>query len=145
ARIQAKSIRLELAAALDDWALRRRWARKDDAGWKELLATARLADPDEWRRQLREALARPDPKLLPELGAWERTAGLPPTTLALLAGTLRANGAAEQAAALLRQAQRRHPDDFWINEELAYTLTRLKPPPWEEAIRFYTAALALRP
>jgi serine/threonine protein kinase/Flp pilus assembly protein TadD len=145
ARIRAKSIRLELAAALDEWTLVRRKAHQDDTGWRELLATARLADPDEWRNQLREALARPDPKLLQELAASDRTAGLPPATLALLGMALQKTGAIEQAAALLRQAQRWYPDDFWINAELAYTLIELKPPAWEEAVRFATAALALRP
>jgi tetratricopeptide (TPR) repeat protein len=51
----------------------------------------------------------------------------------------------EQAAALLRQVRQRHPDNFWVNQELAKTLYDLRPPPVEEAIRCYTAAAALRP
>jgi serine/threonine protein kinase/tetratricopeptide (TPR) repeat protein len=145
ARIQAKDIGVELAAALDDWALARRSTQKDDAGWKELLEIARLADPDEWRGQLRDALARKDPKLLQDLAASERTAGLPPTTLTLLGAALWPTGAVQEAVDLLRQAQRWYPDDFWINHELAQALKHLKTPRWEEAVRFYSAALALRP
>jgi Flp pilus assembly protein TadD len=46
---------------------------------------------------------------------------------------------------LLRRAQRHAPDDLWVNLELAYTLEHLIPPRREEAIRFYTAAQAVRP
>jgi tetratricopeptide (TPR) repeat protein len=46
---------------------------------------------------------------------------------------------------LLRDAQARHPDDFWINHQLAVFLMRLNPPQHGDAIRFYTVALALRP
>jgi tetratricopeptide (TPR) repeat protein len=144
-RMQATTIPVELAAALDDWALVRRRTRKDEAAWKDLLALARAADPDDWRNQVRDALERGDAALLRRLGASERTAGLPPSTLVSLAEALRKNGAVERAAALLRQAQQQHPGDFWINHTLAETLTYLKAPPWDDVIRFQTAALALRP
>jgi tetratricopeptide (TPR) repeat protein len=48
-------------------------------------------------------------------------------------------------AAILRQAQQRHPDDFWVNFELGSCLYHLRPPRLEEAIRYYTAAVAVRP
>src|SRR5205807_1197693 len=41
--------------------------------------------------------------------------------------------------------QRRHPGDFWVNHDLASWLLRLPPPRFDEAVRFYSAALALRP
>src|SRR5262249_25953477 len=84
-------------------------------------------------------------RALKELAAAEQTANLPPSTLVLLGTALLETGAGEQAVVLLRQAQRRHPGDFWINFQLAHCLAERKPPQWEEAIRFYTAALALRP
>jgi tetratricopeptide (TPR) repeat protein len=145
ARIRAKSIRFELAAALDDWALVLSFARPDDGRWEDLLTTARLADPDPWRDQLRVAVTRKDLKLLQELAVSERTASLSPATLVLLSRTLRHAGAVEQAAAKLRRAQPRSRDDFWINEELLRSLSQLKPPAREEALRFATAGLALRP
>jgi superkiller protein 3 len=49
------------------------------------------------------------------------------------------------AERLLRQAQASRPADFWINCDLAYTLRLKKPEDNAEAIRFYQAALALRP
>src|SRR5262249_16935520 len=144
-RMQATSIPVELAAALDDWAMVRRAMREDDTGWKDLLALARAVDADDWRNRVRDALARGDLHLFPQMVASERTDGLPPATLLLLAGALWQAGAEEQAAALLRQAQQQHPGDFWINHELAYGLGLLNPPRWEDAIRFCTAAVALRP
>jgi tetratricopeptide (TPR) repeat protein len=46
---------------------------------------------------------------------------------------------------LLRKAWDKHPGDFWINFELALALSKTKDPPWGEVVRFYTAALAVRP
>jgi hypothetical protein len=53
--IQTRSIRTQLVAALDEWMETRR--RIGAAGWKHLAAVARAAEPDEWRAQLRDALA----------------------------------------------------------------------------------------
>jgi tetratricopeptide (TPR) repeat protein len=50
-----------------------------------------------------------------------------------------------EAVALLRQGWDKHPGDFWINFELAAALSELKEPPSGEVVRFYTAALAVRP
>src|SRR5690242_4012965 len=49
------------------------------------------------------------------------------------------------AVKFLRQAQQRHPDDFWINNDLGSCLARMKPPQPEEAIGFFRAAVALHP
>jgi hypothetical protein len=63
--IQARRIRLELAAGLDAWAFVRETARKPgDTTWKDLLALARAVDPDEWRTRLRNALEARDQKAL---------------------------------------------------------------------------------
>ena len=47
--------------------------------------------------------------------------------------------------ALFRTAVFRHPDDVWVNYFLAEALERLHPPAREEAVRYFTAARALRP
>ena len=47
--------------------------------------------------------------------------------------------------ALLRPAAGRHPGDVWVNYDLAGALDRLRPSAREEAVRYYTAARALRP
>jgi tetratricopeptide (TPR) repeat protein len=55
-------------------------------------------------------------------------------------------GEVEQAVALLRGAQQRHPGDFWINHNLAACLAKVgQPSRLQEALRYYAAALALRP
>ena len=46
---------------------------------------------------------------------------------------------------MLREGQRRHPADFWLAFELALACERRQPPLNDDAARFYTAALALRP
>jgi tetratricopeptide (TPR) repeat protein len=54
-------------------------------------------------------------------------------------------GAVAEAVALLRGGWSRHSGDFWINFALAFALSKLEKPAWGEVVRFYTAALALRP
>src|SRR4029077_12899498 len=44
-----------------------------------------------------------------------------------------------------KMGQRYHPQDYWINYNLGRCLVRLKPPQLEEAIRYFTVAVALRP
>ena len=46
---------------------------------------------------------------------------------------------------LLRRAHAQYPADFWINHNLGNALGRATPPEQEEAVRFLTAAIALRP
>ncbi len=49
------------------------------------------------------------------------------------------------AVNLLKDANERHPGDFRVNFELAYVYGEAKPAATDEAIRYFTAALALRP
>ncbi len=144
-KLAARSIRAELCIALADWALVcRARHNKDDSTWKDLLAVARAADQDALLR-LWDALERADPHALKELAGEERVLELPPLALCLLGSALVEMGAGDQAITLLERAQREHPDDFWINHELASSLLHRKPPRWKEAIPFFTAAVALRP
>jgi tetratricopeptide (TPR) repeat protein len=48
-------------------------------------------------------------------------------------------------AEFLREGQRRHPNDFWLNTTLADFFAAVQPPQPEDAIRFAAAAVALRP
>jgi serine/threonine-protein kinase len=48
----------------------------------------------------------------------------------------------EQAEPLLRAAQSRHPENFWLNYALGESLRERKP---AESVGFYRAALATRP
>jgi serine/threonine protein kinase/Tfp pilus assembly protein PilF len=141
-RIRARTIHLELALALDLWARGLREAAKgDDTRWKRLVAVARAADPDEWRDALRDALSRGQAATLRELAASAEVSNLPAQTFILLADAVEV----ERREAVLRQAQQEYPGDFWINFQLADTLMTTWPAQADEAIRFYTAALALHP
>jgi tetratricopeptide (TPR) repeat protein len=51
----------------------------------------------------------------------------------------------EQIMTLTRRLQRQRPDDFWNNYTLASLHRNQDPPQWEDAARFYTAALSLQP
>jgi tetratricopeptide (TPR) repeat protein len=145
-RIGARAIRVELAGALDGWSQTRRWyPQQGRKSWQQLLAVARDADPDSRRAALREALLRNDRQALVEWAACDKIPFLPPTTLVLLAEYLKETRSLKEATKLLRQAYEYHPADFWINHQLAYYLTEKQPPDFEGAVRFYTAAVALRP
>src|SRR5262249_19889677 len=140
ARIRARKIWRELTVALDNWARERREARKQEAAsWKRLFRVARAADPDPLRNQVREALERTDPRPIAGPAGLSRAGHLPVQTVSLLGVVLDGS----QAEPLLRRAQSEHPDDFWLNFQLAWIFDwapseRQQP---DEAIRFYTAAL----
>ena len=120
-RIKARSIAQELAAALQDWAIACKTTQpKNDTTWKELLAVACAADPDDTQRnEIRDALQRGDKKVLKELTNPGQTAALSPGILVLLGNTLQETGAVPDAVALLRRARQQFPGDFWINFSLA--------------------------
>jgi tetratricopeptide (TPR) repeat protein len=140
--VRSRSIRLLLAAALDDWAYLQRL--RGLQGWKQLLAVCRAADPDPWRNRLRNALERNDARALKKLAASAPGDELPPATAVLLA-RLANKTAAEPALAVLKKVRQRHPADFWVNTCMGRVLQGLEPPQLEEAIRYYTAALVIRP
>jgi tetratricopeptide (TPR) repeat protein len=141
ARIRKQAIRIELSVALDDWAACLPKGKQRQA----LLGIVRAADPDPWRNRLRETCERRDAKALRDLARDDRAARQPAVTHLLLANALERAGAVPEAIAVLRQGQKRYPADFWINHQLASCLVQLRPARLDEAVRFYTAALALRP
>jgi tetratricopeptide (TPR) repeat protein len=145
-RIRGTTVAVELAAMLDDWAVAHlvAWPR-DYTRWKHLTHVAIAADPDDWRTRLREALVRNDRDTLVELASIDDAAQLLPPSLHALVIALTNAGAFEEADTLLREAQRQHPDDFWINQSLAEILQRSKPHGDAERIAFLRVAVALRP
>jgi serine/threonine protein kinase/tetratricopeptide (TPR) repeat protein len=142
-RIAASPIRMHLVAALDHWASVKE--PMDVAGAERLLTIARLADDDDWRRQLRDPAVRKDRAALERLAGREGVLDQPPGSLVLLANILVTRDARSAAVDLLQRAQQRHPDDFWINHDLAFHLAHGKQPRLDEAVGFYRAAVALRP
>ena len=89
--------------------------------------------------------AKGDEQALRQLARDLDMAVLPAATLQNLGSTLLQMGEFSDGLKLLQQAQRRHPGDFWINHELALALAKAEPPQYDEAIRYSTVAVALRP
>ncbi|HVR73785.1 MAG TPA: serine/threonine-protein kinase, partial [Planctomycetota bacterium] len=139
---QAESI----VPALDEWArVLRDLPRARGKSWMKIVEIARLADADPFRRSLRDALLAEDAGRLESLvrGLDPRT--LEPQSLLLIALSLRQLRNDKASRAILGDAQRVYPGDFWINWFLA--VAHVKPPENNStrAAQFLTAALALRP
>jgi eukaryotic-like serine/threonine-protein kinase len=138
ARVGASSIRGPLASAVDDWSTcavdprRREWLLQV-AGHTDLDRTGlrqRLRDPAVWH----------DPVALSDLGK-KAIADKRSTRLLVLIGE-RLRDAGADAIPYLTRVQEEHPEDFWANFVLADALWKKNA---KEAIRYYQAALALRP
>jgi tetratricopeptide (TPR) repeat protein/predicted Ser/Thr protein kinase len=129
-----------MVAALDHWLTLARLEKAPEADWlTRVLATA---DPDPWRQRFRVAVGRP---ALEKLAREVEVAAQPPQALFLLDRALQASGSPESAVEMLQRAQEAYPGDFWINHNLGISLAFGKPPQLDDAIRFLTAAVALRP
>ncbi len=137
ARLSGAEGRERIAAALDDWSSYAPAALKPD-----LAAVAGAIDPA--RNPLRRAIRSGDRAALLAV-AREGPAGLTAPAAVLLAGALIKRDARDEAIAVLRAALARSPGDIWLNHDLGVTLDAAKPPRPEEAVRYLTAALALRP
>jgi serine/threonine-protein kinase len=142
-RINRRAVRSELLAALANWA----YLTPDKQVKERLLRIARLADPapTAFRNRWAAAWEGRDREALVRLSQDPEARDLPPADACLLADRLGELGAEADAAALLREARKRHADDFWVNFDLANHLGKTRPVPAGEVVRFYTAALALRP
>jgi serine/threonine protein kinase/Flp pilus assembly protein TadD len=162
ARIRDRSIRRDLAWALDFWwILRRRQEVTGVPDWRQLLEIAKAADPDPFRIRVRVALAHDDKKALKQVMTSADVRRLPPHSLALLGRALTVRRMQHWAIAMvekqsyfdkptqeaitvfLRAAQRQYPADLWLITTLAQDCGTF----WrhEEAARLYSAAAALRP
>jgi hypothetical protein len=129
-RLRERTVAVELAAVLDDWAYVAKMAPGTDATrWKRLLAVARAADPEPLRTQVREVLEADNVQALKTLAATIQGQEPPLATIAAIWYALVNKGAHDEAALLLGQAQRRYPADRWINYTLAWTLMNRPPPP----------------
>src|SRR5262249_17852052 len=122
------------------WAMRA--SAEEEATWAR--AVAKILDDDPWRRQIREALAKRDRKAMAKLADSPELSEQPAVTLSLLGLALLNGGQPEAAEKALRQGRQAHPGDFWLNQDLGMCLLKLKPAKHEEAVRFLTAAVALR-
>jgi serine/threonine-protein kinase len=139
ARIRDSVIRETLLAFLHDWLLF--WM--PTAERPKLEAIVERADDNEWRRRLRNVFGTVyDPAKRMELLLAPEAPAQPPIVIAGLTGILFHGPQEEEARALLRAAQRLHPEDFWINFQLGYFLQQDHP---LEAVGYFRAAVAGRP
>jgi serine/threonine-protein kinase len=155
-RQRPKAVREAIVAVLDEWdvvaanpkirlaAPHREWVR----------AVLSATEPENaWTRQVRDARAEKDATkrraALAALAASVDVEKVPIRALTRLAqlGALGEEDALapSEAVKLLRRAQAQYPGDFWVNENLGTALQRVTPPEREEAVRFLTAAVVLRP
>jgi serine/threonine protein kinase/Flp pilus assembly protein TadD len=143
-RIRASSIALEIAGILDNWSM---FVKQSPLVSGEelrvrLLDVAREVDPDPWRTKLRDALKLKDVELLLSL---TEVKDLPTPTAVALAVALSNKNRKDEGIKVLLAAHQRDPGDFWINFDVAIMFRDRKPPKYDEAIRFFTAAIAIRP
>jgi tetratricopeptide (TPR) repeat protein len=135
-------VRAILVAALDRCLRLAPQGDKQARQW--LLATLDAADSDAWRVRVRRAALDGDRKALEALARDADVASQPPSFLLFLAESLAWGGPVESLQLeLLQRAQRAHPADLWANHDLGQRLTASGRP--AEAVRYFTAAIALRP
>ncbi len=129
-----------LVATLDDWALK----TADAALATRLREIAGAADdkPNGLAARIRRALVAGDDQALLRLAA-EVDPTETPSALFVLGYALRQRDRLNEAVKLLTTAQRRHRGDFWLNLELAASLSVSGPDGAEKAREYLTAAVAL--
>ena len=137
ARVRDSEIRHTLIVFLHDWLY---WA--PEASRTKLRDLLEAADADDWRRAFREARATNNLEKLSELARAPGAADQPPVLVSGLGGMLVVSGRPEEAGALLRDAQQKHPGDFWINYLMGIHLAQEHP---SQAVGYFRAAVAVRP
>jgi serine/threonine-protein kinase len=144
ARIRDSDIRHALVAALDQWS----GLTRDPGRLRWVLGVARLADTDPdptgWRARARDPDVRGNSASIAEAIHNARAADQPVQLLLALDKHLVSNS--PERLPFLRRIQQAHPDDFWANLTLGDVLWQVGPTRQPvEAIRYYQAAVALRP
>jgi tetratricopeptide (TPR) repeat protein/tRNA A-37 threonylcarbamoyl transferase component Bud32 len=147
-RIRACAVREEILAALDDWMS---WKAEDTEQRRLLELAAGVDEEHPWRRQLLQPGILRDRDRLLRLVRQVKEDDLTPATAVFLDRLL--GRASPEGMRLLLRARERHPDDFWLNFELAVLRTVEKyqyveqrdRARQEEAIGYYRAALASKP
>ncbi|HEY2155356.1 MAG TPA: tetratricopeptide repeat protein, partial [Isosphaeraceae bacterium] len=147
-RARPAAVALHVLPYLDSWSLVRRNDEQPAERWRRPLAVARAADSDAYRNRLRALVERPDIQgqraALRALYEDRQFDKLPSASILQFASALREAGDPAAAVSVLESAAQLYPDDVWINYNLAEVLAE-SPSRREEAVRYYTAARALRP
>ena len=140
-QIKDSPINEQLLIVFDDWAWIERKAKLRPKVEARLEAVVRLADPDSDHfpntQGLKDRWTLEKLALQPEV---HRRSRVLVHRLAIALEGLGGDG-----VALLKRAQSLHPEDFWLNFNLATILSREPRSQSEEAIGYFRAALAIRP
>jgi tRNA A-37 threonylcarbamoyl transferase component Bud32/tetratricopeptide (TPR) repeat protein len=137
ARIRISSIRPTLLEFLHDWLF-----RGSDETRARLRDVLDRADDDDWRRTFRKSLIAKNVDELIALSREPAAPDQPPVVLSCLGGALAGDKYKNEALLLLRQAQQRHPGDFWINYLLGQQCSKESP---QAAVGYFRVAVAIRP
>src|SRR5262249_2652237 len=122
------------------------WMPKEQVEQRQHLSQLLLGlDPKQnanYTRWLFALMVR-DGRALAALADDPDVAELPIPALTLMGIALQWAGNIDASVSFLNRWQTRHPDDYWLNLYLGYTLMRTQPRRIEESIRYLTAAVAL--
>jgi serine/threonine-protein kinase len=151
-RQRPAAVREGVSAALDEWidlaTDPEHKITEPDLDWLRAVAAA-LELEEGWTRELRTVLAAKDRAKqqagLEKLAREADVRKVPVRALHRLARRLVVVERRASALQLLRRAQRQYPADFWMNHGLGWMFQNATPPNLEEAVRWYTGAVALRP
>ena len=144
----------EVIAAVDDWCTIRRTLLSEisEAKWRRINDAAQAADSDPWRQELRSLLGRPSAEVTSALRSkadnTEAASRQPAASQLLLAQMLESSDESDRSVAVLRQGWRLYPADFWLHLHLgngSWDPAGSKYTRPDEAIRHFTAAIALQP
>ncbi len=141
--LRHRAVVADIVVAIDEWAR----IAPDPVDRERLGRLAELLDPDpdQLASHVRRAAQARDRKTLEQL-AEKAQASLPaPTVLIRLGNALVDVSATTEAVRLWRAGQQRYPADFRLNTNLGTTLREMGPRHVAEAVRFSSAAVALRP
>jgi tetratricopeptide (TPR) repeat protein/serine/threonine protein kinase len=142
ARVRRSRLREVLLAALEDWS----WLTRDNGERQRLEQVLRAAEPEPnaFRARWRAAVRWRNAAALVRQADEPEVQRLPAADLVRLARALKEINEPDATERLLRAAVERYPSDFWLNHNLGRLFFEEKPPRAEEAVRYLTAALALR-
>ncbi|MDX2038332.1 MAG: protein kinase [Isosphaeraceae bacterium] len=134
-------VREPVAFAVLEWAL----LEVNASTHAQIMEFARQVLRRDDLRPVLDAIAASEPGALV---AWSRRDPAPfddPSLLRAVGRALILTRNESEAVRFLDAARRAHPDDFWLNFDLAIACLRVRPQRLEESRRYFTAAEALRP
>jgi hypothetical protein len=122
-RVGGRLVTPELVAGLDHWArIQRRLGGRDDPLAAKLRAVATTADPDPWRKRVRDVVLDGTPDDTAALATEIPVGAAPPDALHWLGNSLLQAGRLAEWEALLRRAARAHPGNVRLNHQLGEKL-----------------------